>query len=534
MTEKIQSGKVICRGGLNTNQNYLDLSDNSPGSATTLTNFEPSLYGGYRRINGFEPLEESLGNSEVDSTNATGKILCVAIHNDDIIVARAQTTGGVYRFYKWVPGGAWVAYTTGLTLTSLGVEKIRWATYNFDGIESIIFADGINNATIYNGTTWTRVNPAGTGVDFANAGGNQALAKPKYVDVFRNHIFLSGDSSNKHVICHSAPNTDYDWLVASGAGQIIAGFDVIQLQPFRDANFIFGEIKIKKIVVSGADFTLQDVTSNVGCVASDSVLEIAGDLIFLSQDGIRTIAATERIGDVELGSITQNIQQDITELSRVTSSLNINALVVRKKSQFRMFFSDSSKEPPDNVGILGGLKTSGEGIRWEWSKIVGIRTSCATSGYINGVEYVIHGDHDGLVYRQESGNNFNGNNIQASYTTPYIDFGESQVRKTMRTINLFVRAESAVTISTHVAYDWDSLDVENPAVYDLSSEGGDGSIYGEAVYDVSRYGGATAPVMVTNIEGSGRSVRITFGTYGTSAPYTIQGIVFEFSVNGRI
>mgnify|MGYP001591247238 CR=1 FL=1 len=89
--EKLQSYKVICEGGLNSNQNYLLMSDRFPGSATTLLNFEPSLFGGYRRIDGFEPLEAS--TPEVDAAGAEGKILGVAIYDEQILTARKQQSG---------------------------------------------------------------------------------------------------------------------------------------------------------------------------------------------------------------------------------------------------------------------------------------------------------------------------------------------------------------------------------------------------------------------------------------------------------
>jgi len=58
MADEIQSYKLVCSGGLNSNQNHLYLSEAAAGSATRLVNFEPSLYGGYRRIEGFKLLEE--------------------------------------------------------------------------------------------------------------------------------------------------------------------------------------------------------------------------------------------------------------------------------------------------------------------------------------------------------------------------------------------------------------------------------------------------------------------------------------------
>ena len=49
MTDNIESYKLLCSGGLNSNETHLDLSANKSGASTRLVNFDPSLYGGYRR-----------------------------------------------------------------------------------------------------------------------------------------------------------------------------------------------------------------------------------------------------------------------------------------------------------------------------------------------------------------------------------------------------------------------------------------------------------------------------------------------------
>ena len=67
MPDQIENLKIICAGGLNSNENHLDLSDNEPGVATRLVNFEPSLFGGYRRISGYE-----LYNSDFPEVGAGG------------------------------------------------------------------------------------------------------------------------------------------------------------------------------------------------------------------------------------------------------------------------------------------------------------------------------------------------------------------------------------------------------------------------------------------------------------------------------
>lgn len=533
MVEKIQSGRIICEGGLNTNQNYLDLATNSPGSATVLINYEPSIYGGYRRINGTGPLEAF--SPFIDPTNAEGKTLGVFIYKGDILAARKQKSGATYKFYVWVPGGNWLPITTGFTHVSTGVDKIRYDTFNFNGKEQIIFVDGVNKATVFDGTAWYQIDPAATGADEAHAGGNQALSKPKYVTVFQNHIFISGDSSFKHLVAHSAPQKAYDWTAASGGGQIIAGFNVVQIRPFRNSNYVFGERKIKKIDVNGTAFVINDVATNIGCIASDSVVEIGGNLLFLAPDGFRPVEGTAKIGDVELETVSKNIQQDILALTAQFSSDNIDSVIIRRKSQVRFFFGADGPEGSAAYGIVGGLRGTSEGITWEWGRLQGIKVTCTDSGYIGVDEYVIHGTYDGRVMRQEIGNSFDGEAIYSQYRTPWLDLSDTEVRKTIRYLNIFVRPEGAMTLNTRVKYDWNLPDQgnQNPPAYITTSTGLTG-VYGDAIYGDAIWGGGTIPVMVSPIEGSGRSVEFAFTTNDISAPFTIQGFVLEMTTNGRI
>ena len=83
MPDRIQSFKVICGGGLNSNENHLDLSENNPGSATRLVNYEVSLFGGYRRIEGFAPYDTTY--QEVDPDDCEGRILGLSIFKDDTL-----------------------------------------------------------------------------------------------------------------------------------------------------------------------------------------------------------------------------------------------------------------------------------------------------------------------------------------------------------------------------------------------------------------------------------------------------------------
>jgi hypothetical protein len=553
MPDEIQSYKLICSGGLNSNENHLDLSENFPGEATRLVNYEPSLFGGYRRIEGFSKYDTDYGEVTVaGSTTGQGKVLGIAIFKNDvtgantIIAARQDAGATTYSFYYYTAFIGWRKFTLDHSVTrpmsasGLTVDKLRHVQFNFGSGNTIIFVDGVNPAIAYNGTNWKEIKSSHSGGYHASnntAGGNQALDRPSLVDVFENHVFLSGNAANRPTIAHSAPKDGYTWTSAAGGGQISSGFDVIQIKPFRDNLFVFGGNAIKKITVnSSADFALEQVTANVGCVSPDSVQEIGGDLMFLAPDGLRPVSGTSRIGDIELGSISKKIQATLVDLIQNEDMSTLNGVVIRSKSQVRYFIGGSSTAVGDSIGIIGGLTENSGTLKWEFAEMLGIRASCCTSEYIGASEFVLHGDHDGNVYQQESGTSFNGADIISVYATPYLDFGETEQRKVMRKINTFVRAEGPMELSLALTYDWGDYTAAAPNDYTPASLGGPAVYRGRGItYNGANvlYGGASKPIMVTDVQGSGFAVRATYVAIGQTQPHTIQGIVVEFSLAGR-
>lgn len=528
MMEGIQSQKVVSIGGLNSNVNHIQLSDNEPGSAIELQNFEASLFGGYRRLSGYTPLAEA--SPEVDDAGAEGRILVVAFYGEDIIVARKQKATATYDFYRF-NGTGWTKLVTGLTRSSVGVTRLRFVEFNFNGTQKICFVDGVNPACLYDGSTWVEITIAHSGANYANAGGNQAIDNPSYVNVFKNHLFLAGG----HLVVHSAPLAEYDFTAASGAGQLPAGYTTVQIKPFRDSLYVFGVNNIKKVEVSGSDFVLNDVTANIGCLASDSVQEIDGDLIFLSQDGIRPISGTNRIGDVQLEVVSKKIQRLLAEEISSNDMGELCSVLVRGKSQVRFFLSSPNKTAIETFGIIGCLRDYPDGsIAWEWGRLKGFSASCAASKYIGATEYILHGDYDGNVFRQEVGSDFNGSSIESVYSTPFLDFGDAGVRKTMKKIRLFVRPEGFMQINARIVYDWEDPIKLNPDTYAIETDvASSGSTYGSAVYGTAVYSGGKTPVLVSNVEGSGFSVQIKYSSVDTNPSYTIQGTLFEFHAEGR-
>jgi len=528
---------VVCQGGLDTSENHLILDVNTPGAASELVNYEVGLYGGYKRLDGFELLDEAY--PIVDDVNGEGTVLGVFIFNDVIIAARKQSASSTYKFYYYTNGVGWTAYAPGfspVTTNANGdVYKIRAQKVVFGATSYIIFVDGVNPAAVYDGTTWYRLLAANAGGS-GSPGGNQITDAPSYVTLFKNTVFLSGDVNYPGLVVNSAPEDIFTWTAAAGGGQIVSGFTVKQIKPFRDFLYVFGRENIKKITIDGVDFVIQDVAQNIGCIASDSVIEINGDILFLAQDGIRTVSGTDKIGDVNIASISKQIQRVINDIQDTYDLRYLNSVVIKKKSQFRYFVSNGLMEE-EGEGIIGGLRSNGDSTSMEFSELRGIRTAVTWVGYIADEETVLHGDYDGSVYKQESGNTFNGSEVISIFSTPYLTFGSPILRKQLRKLQIFTKYAGYFDITTSLSFDWlDSRQLSpNPFSGSIETEG---VLYDStsALYDDagSVYPPDTEyPVIDINIEGSCKSVRFTFTTSTDSFPHTIQGYIISFTPQGK-
>lgn len=517
MADRIQALKVSCLGGLDTNKDLLTQAERYPGSALQLINYEPSTSGGYRRINGY--------SNSYGTVPGQGDVLGINIFegiNDGIFACRRPSAGTSY-FYRWSTSASnWVAITTPGTVNMTNVKKVRFENLAW-GTNKMVLVDGINPAATYDGTTYTQITAS------------TAPAAPKYLTQFANHLFLAGDSSAPYNLYFSAPLNETNFTPAAGAGVINVGFPIVQIKSFRDVLYIFGKNAIKRLTgTSIADFNIQEVTNNLGCIVPDSVVEFAGNLVFLSYDGFRPIAGTARIGDVELENLSKQIQVTVNSLINeiVDSSLDVekfNSVVYNKKSQFRFFSTTESV-----FGILAGLRRTDQGIGMEFSQLFDITATAAASGLIDIDEIILHGDSTGKVYKQESGSSFDGRSILSVYQTPYYYHEDPTIRKNFYNTTTFLRAEGSVNIALAVSYDFDdSQRVFNPQDYAITTQYA-AAFYNSALYDSAAvYDGNPSPVVKTNIEGSGFAISFTYVTNDTNLSHNIQGLVMNFSYNDR-
>ena len=500
---------VSCAGGLTLNKDVFAMH---PGEALQLSNFEPSVEGGYRRLNGTTKYNSTIV-TQVSSSDE--RVLMSAIFNDIIIAGRGGTV------YSGTTSGSWTSRATskGTTYT------YDFDKFNYDGTSKIIIATGAAAAFTLN-TSYTE--------DIINAtGGGTAPTEPKYVKSFNNHMFYAGMSNATHSIIFSGPFTEDDF--DTGAGSIKVGDIVTGLKVFRDELFVFCQRRIYKITgTSSSNFALAEVAKNVGTIAHHSIQELGGDIIFLAADGIRTIAGTARIGDVELGTVSKQVQDRINDITYD----NVTSLVIRGKSQYRLFYPVSAGLEGSQKGLIAVIKQNPntQQMGFEYADVKGLKISCCDSDYINNIETTVHGGYDGYIYKQDSGNVWTRasttSNIDSTYRSPDLTMGDPGVRKNMQRVNLNWKPEGAVSANMYIKYNYDDIETPQPDLVTLSTSGS-GAIFGTGTYGTAAYGQGDLPITRQTIEGSGFAVALKLTDTSSNIPWAIKGFEFEFTPGGR-
>ena len=526
---------VACDGGLVKSANSIDLL-RTPGVARELRNFEVSTEGGYRRINGFAKYG---GGSAVQPTGGTATILGVFPYADGVIVTAGTNIYFSNTGTSWLQinrssvsnsGDNYTAFTGRSALARTGQTQCQFALFEgatFD-YGQVIIADGANKLYSFR--------MEGTGAltsrtFFAEEITVTGTKHVKYITIHDHHLIAAGVEDNLSTVFYSVYNDATDFS-GSGAGSVTISDQVEGIKGFREDLIVFAENSIHKLVNinDSSNIRIDPITENVGCLSGYSIQEIGGDLIFLAPDGLRTVAGTARIGDVELGTVSKEIQPLITDLTESINSYIISSIVLREKSQYRLFYTDTTIQNSSQRGIIGTLRPNG----FQWSETRGIEVTEIGSGFDqNGVEQYYHGDTDGYVHVHDSGNDFDGSTILARYATPDYDYGDLGTLKTLHYLKVSASAEGVVEPNVQVRFDYGSTDIpQPPELFDLGVINPP-SLFGDAIFNTNVFGGAESPLVRVALQGSGHSNNFTIISEDTKAPYTINGLYINFVPSGR-
>jgi hypothetical protein len=506
--DRWQSYPVEFKGGLITNASPLQQGLNAPGSAIVLRNFEPSVEGGYRRIEGFSKWDD-------DVVPGTNEIRGLIEFEQSVVAARNDAL--------YVSGGSgWTEITDNATYSSAGINiagtgKVRFAQHHFGTENVLIIVDGTDKPYKYDGETFEQITTATVDQEGAS-----------HVIAFKNHMFFAKGT----VLSFSAPFDDSDFTAASGAGTI--GFDdnITDLILFRQNLVVFTEGSIHLVAGNSiADFQVQPVTRDIGAVQEDTAQEIGGDVMFLGPDGLRLLSATERNNDFGLSVVTKAIQP--TMLDFIQQSNLYSSVVIRSKSQYRLLGYNPSINNISARGIIGTqyAEQGGEGMAWGETR--GIKAYVASSTLNDNEEFIIFGNDSGYVYRMEDGNDFDGTKIRATFQTPHLPVTDPTTRKTFYKMKLFVDPQGSFSSLLSTEFNYNDKGTVQPAPINIGNTATPVAFYGSASFGTATYGGNLKYIFDLQLMGSGFVASFKFESDSDDPPYSFDSMIIQYAQYGR-
>ena len=282
------------------------------------------------------------------------------------------------------------------------------------------------------------------------------------------------------------------------------GYDeVVALAAHNDFLLIFGKESI--LVYQGAEdpatMELVDTIVDIGCVARDTVKIIGTDVLFLSQEGVRSLGRTIQEKSVGIGDISANIKDDL--LSYIGSGGECAAYSAYDNLYVVSFPNSSTCFAFDTRGRLenGAMRAT----RWT---IVEHRSYYVAQ---DGTFYI--GTDEGICRYDTYLDDADSYNMQ--YESPMLAFGDDSRLKFLKRIRAILTggttgSQAVLRWSYGLGGSFTSRTVP------LTGSAAGVSYFGEGEYNIAEFSaGIEQANTKISINGNGSGESITFGVTAT-------------------
>jgi hypothetical protein len=503
MPTKWETFPIKFQGGLITNVNRLEQGTDFPGSATILQNYEPDIREGYTRILGYSKFSQEVvpGSGLITSV--------VTLTNSEVLALR----GGVWNFSS---GTTWASK---LTQTIVAANRSDSDSFNFNGVIKTVVVDGVNAPAYFNHVT--------KDMTYATSPVPEVIGANR-VTVFQSHVFFA----KGHLLTFTVPFNEEDFRTSHGAGVVNVGDEIVGLQVFRNQLIIFCLNKIFRLSgTSVLNFQLESITDNTGCLCGHTIQEVGGDIMYLGPDGIRFLSASERQNDFGLERASERIQKDIIQMG--LSDCLYNSVTIAAKGQYRIF-SYIDNIPRENSGGFVGTQFSNQSAsRVEWASLKGFKIYSLSKHTGRNTETILFSSDQDYIFRMESGNSFDGEDIESIFETPYMSVNDPKIRKTFYKHTVYVRPAGPLEVGASLKFDYGKSDISLPSGFFLSSPGGflwggASTIWGEFLYSPPE-----DKEFFNNVIGSGLTVALRYYDKSQRPPHNLNFALLEYRTNER-
>lgn len=491
MVARLKDHWVPFDGGIE--ERYGNIQSN-PGNLLNGINVENKTDGGYGRI---------LGYTRYDSTEVpgTGGILGVWRYDGAVYAFRNWTDGTTARMYSST-GSGWTLEHSGLTKDG----SYEFVNEDFAGTQKMYGASGVHKAFEWDGTTWTDITTGMT------------TDTPDHLIAFKKHLFLSFGRS----VQNSGLGTPGTWTVITGANELAVADDVTGFM--RLSGGVLGIFTRNGTFILSGSSTADFVNTNMAehglqVGALPATLQQMGKRVYYLDDrGIVDFYTSQDFGDFDDATISYSINKFL----RTQSSLIASSVVVRNKTQYRLFFTDGT----GMIVALSGTKVKGI-TRTIFTDSAGaalpVRHTCSTEN-ANGNELILFSSDDGYVRVMEDGDNFEGYAIESYIQTFYTHAKRPMFEKQWQSAVLDIKSEGVSEIRAEP-----NFQLQKPeGIPTQVSLIGSNSILGSALLGSAILGANPVQQGKVHMPGHSEYVNMTIYSNADEPAWEIKGILYQY------
>jgi len=325
----------------------------------------------------------------------------------------------------------------------------------------------------------------------ANNNTNKSLIQ--FSDLLSGHILSTG----------TAGTLDVSQVWPAGGDEIVA------LAAHNNFLIIFGrrQILIYNNANNPNELTLSDAITGTGCFARDSVVVTGGDVLFLSDAGVKSLMRTIQEKSAPMRDISANVRDDLVYEITLENPNEIKAVYSDKDAFYLLSL------PARQLAYCFDMRAvlqNGANRTTTWDGLVP-----SAMKYLRNKDLLIGkagyiGKYDG--YKD------NTDNYLMRYYTNYFDFGAPTVIKLMKKVGVTVIGGQGYGVTLKFGFDYS--DILNSRQFALANAAV--AEYNIAEYNIGEYGGTAFDNKVINIGGSGKVIQLGFETVVFEKPVSIQ------------
>ena len=362
--------------------------------------------------------------------------------------------------------------------------------------------------------------------------GVSASHKPLFVKAHQNHLFVFYSTGN---IIHSNLGDPRGFQAIRGASEFSIGDEITgALEGYRDTLIIFGRNKTAALLgTSAANWELRTISHEAGAMSGTSVM--MDEPVCLDDRGVRSLSATQAYGDLDVGTISDAIRP-LLDSKRDGGILPVAAVRVRRKSQYRIFFSDG-----ECIVVSYVFRGRSRAVEFTISTydvftadiirnypLPGVVTSVCSVEDSDGRERLFAAfEGSAYVYELDRGPSFDGHRIQAYLRFPYNDFGRPDLIKRYR--KLLLECDSVYTSKFRMSADFhDDREPGNRPGEEFSVSG-PRSYWDEQAWSEFDWDGIPTRTAESRVAGRGRNVSLVLFSEQTTQPaHVFSGVTVFF------